>query len=210
MQRKEIYYTSGNIQTESQKILESANVFDKSKRFPFSFEDCALLVLDMQDYFLKEESNAFIPSAPAIIPVINSAIRKFKEYGLPVIYTKHIDVKGSAMLKWWKSSIEKDEIYSGFSGEDEIIEKNYYDAFLETNLDILLKSKNAKRILICGVMGNLCCEHTARSAFLKGYEVFFSVDGTACYNLEFHKSTVLNLSFGYSVPVLINKIVNDR
>ncbi len=210
MQRKEIYYTPENIQEESLKILESAKLFDKSKRFPFSFENCALLILDMQDYFLKEDSNAFIPSAPPIIPVINSAINRFKDYGLPVIYTKHIDVKDSSMLNWWKNSIEKDEIYSVFRDEDVIIEKNYYDAFIETKLDSLLKSQKIKRILICGVMGNLCCEHTARSAFLKGYEVYFAVDGTACYNREFHKATVLNLSFGYAVPVLINKILKDK
>lgn len=210
MQRKEIYYTPDNILKESLKILDSVGVFDKSKRFPFSFEDCALLVLDMQNYFLKEESNAFIPSAPAIIPVINSVIKRFKEYGLPVIFTKHIDVQGSSMLKWWKNSIEKDEVYFDVQDEDEVIIKSYYDAFLETKLESLLKSRNVTRILICGVMGNLCCEHTARSAFLKGHEVFFAVDGTACYNKEFHKSTILNLSFGYAVPVLINKLINNK
>lgn len=210
MQRKEIYYTPGNIQAESLKILESANLFNKSKRFPFSFEDCALLVLDMQNYFLKEESNAFIPSAPAIIPFINSGIKTFKRYNLPVIYTKHIDAPDSSMLRWWKNSISGDDIYSGIILEGDVIVKNYYDAFEGTNLETLLKSKNIKRILICGVMGNLCCEHTARSAFLKGFEVFFSVDGTACYNIEFHKATVLNLSFGYAVPVLLNKIAYNR
>jgi nicotinamidase-related amidase len=207
LQRKEIYYTHGNIQAESLKILESANLFDKSKRIPFSFEDCVLLVLDMQNYFLKEESNAFIPSAPAIIPGINSAINTFKSFGLPVIYTKHIDVRDSVMLRWWKNSISVDDIYSGIIFEGDVIVKNYYDAFDGTNLESVLKSKNIKRILICGVMGNLCCEHTARSAFLKGFEVFYSVDGTACYNREFHKATVLNLSFGYAVPVLIHKII---
>ncbi|MHA1167787.1 MAG: isochorismatase family protein, partial [Candidatus Hodarchaeales archaeon] len=48
---------------------------------------------------------------------------------------------------------------------------------------------------------------TARSAFIRGYEVFFAVDGTATYNENFHEATLLNLSHGFSTLVLIKDLL---
>ena len=48
-------------------------------------------------------------------------------------------------------------------------------------------------------MTHLCCETTARSAFVHGYEVFFLVDGTATYNQDFHRASLMNLAHGVAV-----------
>jgi len=57
-------------------------------------------------------------------------------------------------------------------------------------------------------MAHLCCETTARSAFVKGFEVVFVIDGTATYNKDFYISTLLNLSHGFAIPVLTEEILN--
>ncbi|HDD44696.1 MAG TPA: isochorismatase family protein, partial [Candidatus Desulfofervidus auxilii] len=49
---------------------------------------------------------------------------------------------------------------------------------------------------------------TARSAFMRNFEVFFVVDGTATYNRNFHLATLLNLSHGFAIPVLTQEIIN--
>ncbi|MCP4152595.1 MAG: isochorismatase family protein, partial [bacterium] len=64
------------------------------------------------------------------------------------------------------------------------------------------------RVIITGVMTHLCCETTARSAFVRNFEVYFTIDATATYNREFHKSTLLNLSHGFASPVLTSDILN--
>jgi isochorismate hydrolase len=56
-------------------------------------------------------------------------------------------------------------------------------------------------------MTNLCCETTVRSAFVHGFECFFTVDGTAAPSERFHVSTLLNLSYGFAVPVLVEELV---
>ena len=60
--------------------------------------------------------------------------------------------------------------------------------------------------MIAGVLTHLCCETTARSAFVRGFKVFFTVDGTATYYEDFHRATLLNLSHGFAVPVLVDDI----
>ena len=56
-------------------------------------------------------------------------------------------------------------------------------------------------------MTHLCCETTARVAFTRGYEVFFSIDGTATYNRKFHLGSLVNLAHGVAVPMLVDEII---
>ena len=67
----------------------------------FHPERAALLVLDMQDYFLREGSHAFIPSAPAILPNIEKLIESFYEANRPVIFTRHLNTDAGMMSRWW-------------------------------------------------------------------------------------------------------------
>ena len=71
----------------------------------------------------------------------------------------------------------------------------------------MLRDNGVRRIVISGVMTHLCCETTARSAFVRGFEVFFTVDGTASYTADFHRASLLNLAHGFAVPVLVSEIL---
>ena len=64
-------------------------------------------------------------------------------------------------------------------------------------------------LVIGGVMTHLCCETTARSGFVKGYQIFFPVDTTATYNPNFHTATLRNLSHGFSVITTSEKLIEE-
>jgi len=51
---------------------------------------------------------------------------------------------------------------------------------------------------VAGVMTNLCCETTAREAFVRGFRVFFSVDATATSSVDLHEATLKNLAYGFA------------
>ncbi|MEO0183159.1 MAG: isochorismatase family protein, partial [candidate division WOR-3 bacterium] len=72
----------------------------------------------------------------------------------------------------------------------------------------LLETQKIKQLVITGVMTNLCCETTARNAFVRGFEIFFVVDGTATQNELMHWATLVNLSYGFAIPVLTEEIIN--
>ena len=55
-------------------------------------------------------------------------------------------------------------------------------------------------------MTHLCCESTARSAVVRGFEVFFLIDGTATYNQQFHFGSLYNLAHGVATQVLAQEI----
>ncbi len=116
------------------------------------------------------------------------------------------------LKKWWAEIITREDDYYKLSDDiyepgAPLITKTQYDAFYKTGLKNLLKRHKIKQVVITGVMTNLCCETTARSAFIQGFEVFFVVDGTATQNELMHKATLLNLSYGFAIPMLSEDII---
>ena len=88
-----------------------------------------------------------------------------------------------------------------------ILQKSQYDAFYNTELVKILRENFATQVVITGVMTHLCCETAARSAFVRGFDVFFTVDGTATYNEDFHRAALQNLAHGFATPVLLEEFV---
>lgn len=211
---KQVYFSDKTIDSKSKEMLKAIFKQKKRRKLEFNISHSALIVLDMQKYFLNNSSHSYIPSAVAIIPRIKKLIRLFNSANRPVILTRHINTidDSGLMGKWWKDLIKPrntlGEIINDFKDEKYIsLKKTQYDAFYKTPLEEILTEKNTKQVLITGVMANLCCETTARSAFTRGFETFFTIDGTAAYNEQFHNSTLINLAFGFAIPVLTEEIV---
>lgn len=215
---KEQYFAPGSIKKESLALLEDIQSLVRVKNpslIPGSTPGTsALLVLDMQRFFLDPQSHAFIPSAPAIVPGILKLRKMFVDNDMPVIYTRHVNTPadGGLMNFWWCDLIRPGNPLSLLIEElpaplDGTLDKTRYDAFLYTGLEERLKQMGVRQVIITGVMTHLCCESTARSAFMRDFEVLFAIDGTATYNRQFHHSTLLNLAHGFAVPLLVEDIM---
>ena len=212
--KKEKHFDKRGIGKQAQKWINSIKWKKKPTLANMDFKRAALLVLDMQSYFLNTSSHAFIPSAEAIVPGVLELTREYAAQNLPIYYTQHINTLENAgtMAVWWQDLItpehEFKEVIPDFDLENGIlIKKSQYDAFYLTNLEALLRSNKVSQLVICGVMTHLCVETTVRSAFVRGFEVFLPVDGTATYTEEFHLGTLRNLSHGFAAPVLSKEIV---
>ena len=211
---KEVYFTTENISAVAEEMLQDLAATNKRRRVLSAPEHSALLVLDMQDYFLDPASHAFVPSAPSIIPNIKKLIRCFSSLGKPIIFNQHINTEANAkmMSSWWKDLITEKHPLCRISKEldtstGRLIQKSQYDAFIGTELEELLVGRGVTQVVISGVMTHLCCESTARSAFMRGFGVLFTVDGTATYNRNFHLASLLNLSHGFAKPILTREIL---
>ncbi len=175
---------------------------------------CCLLLLDMQNFFFDENSHAFIPSARSILPRVRKIMKVCQKIGIPVICTRHInDEKNAAnMGTWWRDILVRENPFSELVTDLDIdpktvIDKSQYDAFYNTDLENKLEGMGVKQVIIGGVMTHLCCETTAREAFVRGFEVFFGIDFTATYNREFHLSSLTNLSHGFAIPVTAEETI---
>lgn len=213
---KNAYLTKDNNQEFSKKMLEQLkDIGLPQHQLSFEIDKAALLVLDMQNYFLEPKSHAFVPSAPIILAGIQTLIKGFSASRRPIIFTQHVNEPKTAgmMTVWWKDLIHANSsesaIYPGLdTSNGKIIQKERYDAFWKTDLEEYLQVNQIRQLVITGVMTNLCCESTARSAFIRDYEVFFTVDGTATYHEQLHYASLANLAHGFAMPVLCTDCIH--
>lgn len=213
---KEEYFTSKNINESAEELVEQLKTNNSNRKLELFKDKTALIVLDMQDYFLEETSHAYIPSAKAIIPNINALIKYFNKIDRPIIFTKHLNTQFDAKLmsEWWKDMIHYksplSEINKELNQKNAIIIKKFqYDAFYCTRLQNLLKMTNSTQVVITGVMTHLCCDTTVRSAFVRGFYPIFPIDTTATYNKHFHFSTFLNLTHGFTHITTANNVLKE-
>lgn len=193
--------------------MEELQVFSKHWK-PWNSEDCALLVIDMQRYFLDTNSHAFVPVASFVQEKIGSVLENFRQKNLPVFFTYFATALGEKdpVENWWEGSVKEGSGGAELSIKtmewEPVIRKRAYSAFYDTDLEEMLKNKGVKKLLITGVLSNLCCESTVRDAFDRGFEVYFLVDGMAAYNEAMHRATLQNLSYGFSSPLCAQNILD--
>ena len=162
--------------------------------------NCALLVVDMQQYFL--------PIASQILSNVLSLINSCRSKRIHIFFTRHghkdVSLDGGMLANWWGDCIEYgtkqwDLIKTLSPYENEtIIDKNRYSAFYGTDLDNALRSLGVEEIIITGVLTNCCCETTARDGFIRDYRVFFVSDATATVNEDLHLASLKNLAYGFA------------
>jgi isochorismate hydrolase len=208
------YFSPETIDTKSKGFMKRIKSFKKETRVTFSPKKSALLILDMQRFFLEGDSHAFVPSAGAIVPKIAKLSNLFHQWELPVIATRHVNSNDDAkmMSVWWRDILRgKNELSEIIKELDfpytAVVEKPQYDAFYQTNLEDLLIKSGVSQVVVTGLMTHLCVETTARNAFVRGFEVIIPIDGTATYNEDFHLSTFVNLSHGFAVPALMDDLI---
>lgn len=213
---KEGYISFENAKKKTKEWMRILSFFKKKHEdFVFKPKESALLVIDMQSYFIDVVGDVFVPVGKFVLSQTKRLAERYYEKNLPVIFTRYAvykDEPDDIMNRWWGSVLLVDDpkslIVNGLDTEKgEVIIKPGYSAFLRTNLDTILERKRVKQVVITGVLTHLCCETTARDAFQRGYEVYFVVDGTGTYDEEIHKASLFNLSQGFVIPVTVEEIL---
>jgi nicotinamidase-related amidase len=70
--------------------------------------------------------------------------------------------------------------------EDLLITKRQWGAFYGTELDLQLRRRGVRTIILCGISTNIGVESTARDAYERGYHQIFVEDATAARSAEEH------------------------
>jgi bifunctional isochorismate lyase/aryl carrier protein len=218
MTYKNLYYTAETIEQQAQKFLAELQEFRAKHQIKIAPEKTALLVIDMQDFFVDSTRSTAVLNAPAIIPNIQKLQEYFLNNNLIVMQTRHTNTLENCgqMYEWWGKKILLEPnnpaaniVASLKNPRIPILNKTQYDAFWQTDLEQQLRNHGITQLIITGVMAHLCCETTARSAFVRGFKVFFTIDATATHNAEFHLGTLRNLAHGVALPVLTSEVLTS-
>src|SRR5918998_553170 len=145
----------------------------------------ALIVVDMQNDFVKEGGSLVVPDAEATIPNIKGLLDLARESEMRVVFTQDTHNDGDPEWEIWPEHVREGswgwEIVDGLKPlEDElVIRKVRYDAFYGTHLDHFLRLWGVTTLIICGTVANICVHYTAASAALRWYDVIVPKDATS-------------------------------
>jgi nicotinamidase-related amidase len=203
----EPYVTVANLEAKTQAWLERIRPYNQHE-MQLNAGRSALLVVDMQRFFLDPASPTFTCGGEAILPNVGRLIHAFRQAGRPVIYTRHVhhpDHLDSGIMGWWWQGMciegsPESEVHPELTplpGEKQVL-KHRYSAFYNTDLETVLRCLKVEDLVFTGIMSNLCCESTARDAYFRDYRVFFLADSTGSVSEELHLATLLNLAFGFA------------
>jgi len=192
--------------------------------FDVDQDDCALLVIDMQDEFVRPGWTPYwVPGATRAVPRVLRLIDACRDAGVPVIYTAFAAThegldrprSGAAMPnripgaeldpEWFHDGRIWDEL-APLPGEV-VIQKPSYGAFYDTPLETILKNLGRGTVIVSGTLTNFCCGTTARQAYERGFRVVFGSDVTATDDAELHEAELKVLRRGFALVLTCDEIL---
>jgi nicotinamidase-related amidase len=214
----EPYVTVANLEAKAQGWLERIRPYNQHV-MRLDAGRSALLVVDMQVFFLDPASPTFTCGGEAILPNVGRLVQAFRQAGRPVIFTRHVhhpDHLDSGIMGWWWQGMclegsPESEVHPALAplpGEKQVL-KHRYSAFYNTDLETVLRCLKVEDLVVTGVMSNLCCESTARDAYFRDYRVIFLADGTGSVSEELHLATLLNLAFGFAYVTTTDTVLSQ-
>jgi len=163
----------------------------------------ALVVVDMQNDFVKPGGALVVASAAETIPAIQRLLTLARSHRMPVFYTQDTHEPGDIEFPIWGQHVLRgswgwriiDELAPQTG--DRVIEKLRYDGFFGTSLDHELRMKKIATVIVCGTVANICVLHTAGSAALRGYAVILPVDAISAITPFDLQAAIRQTSFLY-------------
>lgn len=191
----------------------------------------ALVIVDMQNDFVREGAPMEVPDARQTIPQHRRLIDFCREAGIPIIYTRFLAGPKRTLMWEWSPQLEAptlacrrghqryyadvdrtldcadviDEIYP--RPGDYIVDKYGYGAFHSTNLDDTLHSLGVESLIITGTVTQICVEETGREAFHHGYKTTLVADAVSSYLPDLHAATLKNFAFKFGWVLTTDEVL---
>ena len=152
----------------------------------------ALLVIDMVRGFCEEGGNLYTgESARQIIPAVQELIERETRLGSKIIFLcdNHApdDLEFEMFPEHCVRGTSETEIIPELSGyEGDVIPKQRYSGFFNTDLDQRLRELAPEKVIVCGVCTNVCVMHTVADARNRDYHVEVPADAVATFSEEAH------------------------
>lgn len=191
-------------------------------------KETAVLVIDVQNDFCHPEGALWRKSPTGmemdfrkITNNLEKVLHQLRQKGVDTIFIQTIHSSWTDSMTWKLRKVydETNPIClegswgAGFfslnpQSSDLVITKNRYSAFLGTNLDLVLRSRNKHCVVLTGFMANVCVETTARDAFQYNYRVYLLEDCVGAATRREYEAALLNIDKYFGSVVHSDSFLN--
>lgn len=179
-------------------------------------ERMALLVHDMQQYFLAAFAAEAAPLAPAVANIAR-LLAHCRARDIPVFYTAQrgnqdrrdrglqADLWGPGM----SATAEHETILAALAPApgDHVLVKHRYSAFQRSNLDTMLRARGRDQLLVTGVYAHIGCAATVTEAFQRDIEAFIAADAVADFSRADHDLALHLIARTCGVPLTTDQLL---
>ena len=98
------FVTEENINEKAKGWMAEVEPYNRS-HLSLDMNKAALMVIDMQRYFLEPDMGGFTVGGAAILKNVKKLIDLFRANDRPVIFTRHVhspDKSDAGIMEWWK------------------------------------------------------------------------------------------------------------
>ena len=193
----------------------------------------ALIVVDMQNDFVRVGAPLEVPDARETIDVHLELLEWFRRHKRPVVFTRFIAGPSPTLMWSWSPQIAPPvcccwpgfrRAYGDIEGErdcvaviDELaplpgepqVDKYGYNGFHRTRLTDLLHAHSVDTVLITGTVTQICVEDTARGAFHEGFQAAVVSDAVSSYAPELHRASLQTLAMKYGRVVTAQEALHE-
>ncbi|HVO15718.1 MAG TPA: isochorismatase family cysteine hydrolase [Alphaproteobacteria bacterium] len=179
----------------------------------------ALIVVDMQNDFCHDDgllAQRGIDIAPtqAMALRLVAFIDRARALGLPVIYLINLHDSWSDSPVWQErhgqggAEICRPGSWgAGFYAveprpDERVVPKHRYNAFVGTDLDLILRARGIATLIFTGIATNVCVETTARDAYCRDYRLVMVRDCLAGSTEAEHEASLRSLERYFNASVL--------
>ena len=210
----------------NENTIHSENVFFRTLSEKVQPSHTAVIVVDMQKEFCEtsELANRLdLTKEKVASPTecMKIFIDECHRYGVFVVFTQEIDDPKFMTEPMWERLYRKNmqpyclsgtkgvEIIDDFeiNPKDEIVIKHRFNAFYESDLNILLQAHKIKTCIFIGTQTNVCVDSTARDAYFRGYYVVVVDDCTFTYDPKIHKMALQTIEEAFGVVAQSKDII---
>ena len=173
----------------------------------------ALIIIDIQNDYFQGGNCELVKPIEASLKA-KELLEYFRENQMPVFHVQHINLrKGATYFLPNTKGVEIHENVKPLENEI-IIQKNFPNSFLETNLEVELEKLSVTELVICGMMSHMCIDSTTRAAFDLGFDCIVAHDACTTKDLVFLDKKVnasdVHNSFMSALGAIFAKVLDTK
>jgi nicotinamidase-related amidase len=159
-------------------VVSTAIIDKRTEGFLISTGATALLVVDVQESF-RHRPYWCESDVPFFLERLQALVDGAKSRNISIAQIFHVEESGPFSLDSGYVVPMQDLSFE----PDAIFRKRRHSALIGSGLDVWLTQHGIRRVIVCGIRTEQCCETTTRHASDLGYEVDYVTDATLTFNI---------------------------
>ena len=173
----------------------------------------AVLVVDMLNDFFKPDGAMVLEGGHVLYDPIEKLNTQARKLGMPVFWLNQTLYPEDKLFEkrivhclagTWGAGIVED---LSVPDDDVVVAKRRYSGFFQTDLDLHLRERGIRQVIVTGVVTNICVRSTVNDAFFLGYDVYVPEDCVMATSDELQEAHLYDIDTHYGTVVGVDAVI---